>query len=145
MTSLGRFQPRTFAVKLAQPSVKLAAASIDIRFTLPYDLAVANRDGERLKHGFDGEGFALPAEMLPRELSYAGIVFRLAPANGANAMVARGQRFHCRAACDGYTCLRRRLPAIRTLRFVLAMNGERDDSELEWFHRAVGRSAMEAD
>ena len=91
VTSLGRFQPRTFAVKLA-PTCHEACRRLESHsFPLPYDLAVANRDGERLKHGFDGEGFALPAEMLPRELTYAGIVFRLAPGDGANAMVARGQ------------------------------------------------------
>ncbi|HJU93459.1 MAG TPA: glycoside hydrolase family 38 C-terminal domain-containing protein [Pyrinomonadaceae bacterium] len=89
-TSLGRFQPRTFAVKLAPPAMRLAGPRPHV-FPLPHDLAVANRDGERSKHGFDGEGFALPAEMLPRELNYAGIVFRLAPADGPNAMLARGQ------------------------------------------------------
>lgn len=58
---------------------------------LKYDLAVADRDGERMKSGFDGEGSALPAEMLPRELNYAGVVFHLAPADKANAIVTRGQ------------------------------------------------------
>jgi alpha-mannosidase len=90
-TSLGRFQPRTFAVKLAQPPVKQASPR-SMPFDLPYDLAVADRDGERMKFGFDGEGFALPAEMLPRELSFAGIVFRLGPADKANAVVPRGQQ-----------------------------------------------------
>jgi alpha-mannosidase len=90
VTSLGRFQPRTFAVKLARPTVKLTPPQSSA-ISLPYDLAVANRDGERMKFGFDGEGFALPAEMLPRELPYAGIVFKLAPGNGANAVVPRGQ------------------------------------------------------
>jgi alpha-mannosidase len=89
-TNFGRFQPRTFAVKLAQPSVRLAPPQ-SWPIDLPYDLAVANRDGERSKHGFDGEGFALPAEMLPRELPYAGIVFHLAPGDKGNAVVARGQ------------------------------------------------------
>lgn len=90
VTSLGRFQPRTFAVKLAPRSAKLNPPQ-STPITLPYDLAGANRDGERLKAGFDGEGYALPAEMLPRELSYAGIEFRLAPPDKANAVVARGQ------------------------------------------------------
>ena len=90
VTSLGRFQPRTFAVKLARPSLKLTLPH-STAISLPYDLAGANRDGERLRGGFDGEGFALPAEMLPRELPYAGIVFRLAPTDKANAVVARGQ------------------------------------------------------
>jgi alpha-mannosidase len=91
VTSLGRFQPRTFAVKLVQPSSRSAvpqSAPID----LPYDLAVADRDGERMKAGIDGEGYALPGELLPRELPYAGIVFHLAPADKANVVVARGQQ-----------------------------------------------------
>ena len=90
VTSLGRFQPRTFAVKLAASPVKVAEPESHL-FPLPYDLAGANRDGERSKHGFDGEGLALPAEMLPRDLPYAGIFFRLAPADGPNAMIGRGQ------------------------------------------------------
>lgn len=90
VTSLERFQPRTFAVKLAQPALKpVLPQSQPIKF--PYDLAVANRDGERSRFGFDGEGLALPAELLPRELPYAGIVFHLAPGDKANAIVPRGQ------------------------------------------------------
>lgn len=90
VTSLGRFQPRTFAISLRRPPVKLTLPQ-SRPIALSYNLAVANRDGERLRAGFDGEGFALPAEMLPRELPYAGIVFHLAPANGGNAVVPRGQ------------------------------------------------------
>jgi alpha-mannosidase len=90
VTSFGRFQPRTFAVKLASGSLKLAPPP-STPITLQYDLASSDRDGERMKAGFDGEGYALPAEMLPRELSYAGIVFRLGPSDKANALVARGQ------------------------------------------------------
>ena len=90
VTSLGRFQPRTFAVKLAQPSSRLVAPQ-SRTIDLPYDLAGANRDGERSKGGFDGEGYALAAEMLPRELAFAGVVFRLGPADKANALIARSQ------------------------------------------------------
>jgi alpha-mannosidase len=90
VTSLGRFQPRTFAVKLAPRRFKVTPPR-STPITLPYDLAGADRDGERLKAGFDGEGYALPAEMLPHEISYGGIVFRLAPADKANAVVVRGQ------------------------------------------------------
>ncbi|HJP90385.1 MAG TPA: glycoside hydrolase family 38 C-terminal domain-containing protein [Pyrinomonadaceae bacterium] len=90
VTNLGRFQPRTFAVKLAQPMVKVAPPQSQA-INLPYDLAVSDRDGERMKFGFDGQGFAVPAEMLPQELPYAGIVFHLAPSDKANALVPRGQ------------------------------------------------------
>ncbi|HEX5890439.1 MAG TPA: glycoside hydrolase family 38 C-terminal domain-containing protein, partial [Pyrinomonadaceae bacterium] len=88
-TSLGRFQPRTFAVKLAAPSLRSAFPQ-SRQIPVPYDLAVATADGERIKAGFDGEGSALPAEMLPREIAYSGITFRMAPGN-ANAVVPRGQ------------------------------------------------------
>ena len=91
VTSLGRFQPRTFAVKLAQATVRVAAPQ-SRPIELPYNLATANHDGERMRHGFDGKGFALPAEMLPREITYAGITFRLGPADKANALTARGQQ-----------------------------------------------------
>src|SRR4029079_2298142 len=79
-----------FAVKLAPQSSKLTSPQ-STPITLRYDLAGADRDGERLKAGFDGEGYALPGEMLPRELSYGGITFHLGPPDKANALVARGQ------------------------------------------------------
>src|SRR5688572_1311560 len=90
VTSLGRFQPRTFAVKLAAPAVRSAVPQ-SRPISLPYDLAGATKDGERSKAGFDGEGSALPAEMLPREIWYSGITFRMASGK-ANAVIARGQR-----------------------------------------------------
>jgi len=90
VTGLGRFQPRTFAVKLAKPAVSLFLPQTQ-PITLPYDLAVSNRDGERLRGGIDGEGFALPAEMLPQIITYAGAAFFLVPTHRANALVARGQ------------------------------------------------------
>ncbi|HEV8428413.1 MAG TPA: glycoside hydrolase family 38 C-terminal domain-containing protein [Pyrinomonadaceae bacterium] len=91
VTSLGRFQPRTFAVKLAKPAVTLFLPQTQ-SITLPYDLAVSNRDGERLRGGFDGEGFALPAEMIRPIFSYAGVAFFMGPTDRANALVARGQQ-----------------------------------------------------
>ncbi len=90
VTSLGRFQPRTFAVKLAKPAVPLFQPQT-LSITLPYDLAVANQDGERLRGGIDGEGYALPAEMLPQRIMYGDVPFFLGPNHRANALVARGQ------------------------------------------------------
>lgn len=89
VTNLGAYQPRTFALKLAPPVVKLAPPRSS-ELTLPYDLAVATNDGERIKAGFDGEGAALPAEMLPREIFYDGVMFRVAN-DKANALVPHGQ------------------------------------------------------
>src|SRR6185369_7993774 len=90
VTSLGKFQPRTFAVKLARPSRAFFLPQSQ-PIELPYNLAVADRDGERMKAGFDGEGYALPAEMLRSVVTYAGVAFHLAPWDRANAVVPSGQ------------------------------------------------------
>jgi alpha-mannosidase len=86
--SLGKFQPRTFALKLAGPFAKSSPRSQPL--PLSYDLAGATNDGERVKAGFDGEGNALPQEMLPVNLMYGGITFRLSREK-QNTLIARGQ------------------------------------------------------
>jgi len=90
VTSLGKYQPRTFAVKLAKPGAGLLRPQSQ-PIELPYNMAVADRDGERMKAGFDGEGYALPAEMLPRVLNFGGIAFHLSAGDRADALVPRGQ------------------------------------------------------
>jgi alpha-mannosidase len=112
VTSLGRFQPRTFALKLAAPPAIVSSPSSE-PISLAFDLAVATRDGEKSTQGFDGKGLAMPAEMLPRQLSYDGITFDLATSGQgkANAVVPRGQtislpagkfrRLYVLAAADG--------------------------------------------
>ena len=89
VTSLGKYQPRTFALKLAAPAVKIAPPQ-SWPIALPYDVAAATRDGEKSTAGFDGQGNALPAELLPREILYGGITFNLA-SEKTNALTARGQ------------------------------------------------------
>lgn len=89
ITSLGRYQPRTFAVKLASPLSKLSTpTSQPIPFE--YDLVTTTLDGEKSSAGFDGKGSTLPGEMLPAEIFYGSIKFRLAPTS-QNALVPKGQ------------------------------------------------------
>ncbi len=92
VTSLTPYQLRTFAVKLAAAPHK-AAAPRSQPVALPYDRAVATPDARPAEGSFDGQGRALPAEMLPQKLDYAGIQFNLAPAGTGkpNAVVAHGQ------------------------------------------------------
>jgi alpha-mannosidase len=92
VTSFTAYQPRTFAVKLAAPTAKVAGVR-SVPVSLKYDLAVASNDGTQSSDGFDGKGNALPAEMLPAQITFGDVQFRLAPATtGApNAVVARGQ------------------------------------------------------
>jgi alpha-mannosidase len=89
VTSFTPYQLRTFAVRLAA-SKSRSYAPRSRSVTLPYDRAVSSRDGAKSSPGFDGAGRALPAEMLPRDVDYAGIRFHLAD-DGPNAVVAHGQ------------------------------------------------------
>jgi len=100
VTSLAGYQPRTFAVKLAAPNAKAPLTQSQL-VMLEYELSVASRRNRPADGSFDwapnnqgaSQGKALPAEMLPREISFAGIRFKLAPADlgKANAVVAHGQ------------------------------------------------------
>ncbi len=91
-TSFKPYQPRTFALKLGQaPAHEAGITSQPV--TLSYDLAVASNDDTKSVGGFDREGDALPAEMLPAELKIDGVGFSLAPAGTGkpDAVVAKGQ------------------------------------------------------
>jgi alpha-mannosidase len=92
LTSFSSYQPRTFAVKLSPPPAKVAAVR-SAPAVLPYDLATASNDGTKSVLGFDGKGNALPAEMLPSQITFDDVKFHLAPAKtgAANATVAKGQ------------------------------------------------------
>jgi alpha-mannosidase len=90
VTNFGPYEPRTFAVKLA-PSTAMVAASKSQPVKLDYEKSVATLDGHPTTAAFDRNGRSLPAEMLPTELSYNGISFRLAKATGPNAVIPRGQ------------------------------------------------------
>ena len=92
VTSFTKFQPRTFAVKLAAPAAKVTPVKSQ-PVTLSYDVAVASNDDTRPVGGFDAQGNALPAEMLPARIALGAVQFNLAPARtGApNAVAAKGQ------------------------------------------------------
>jgi len=86
------YQLRTFAIKLAAPRTKVSSPT-SMPVVLPYDISVTSADGTKSSPGFDAEGRALPAEMLPRGLEYDGIRFQFGlTANGTpNALIAKGQ------------------------------------------------------
>jgi alpha-mannosidase len=100
VTSFGAYQPRTFALKLAAPNTK-APLTQSQSVTLDYEMSVASRTNRPADGSFDWapnnqgatQGKALPAEMLPREINFGGIRFKLAPADAGkpNAVVAHGQ------------------------------------------------------
>jgi alpha-mannosidase len=64
---------------------------------LGYSLAVATNDDTKIPgEGMDGRGNALPAEMLPSQINYNGVQFKLASAATGvpDAIVANGQQIH---------------------------------------------------
>lgn len=91
-TSFTPYQPRTFALRLGTPPARIASVASQ-PVALHYDLAAASEDDTKSAGGFDRKGDALPAEMLPSDLSFNGVGFHLAPAGAAkaDAVVARGQ------------------------------------------------------
>ena len=92
VTSFKAYQPRTFALRLgAAPATMTGVASQPV--VLQYDLAAASDDDTHSTGGFDAQGDALPAEMLPADLKVNGVDFHLAPAGTGkpDAVVARGQ------------------------------------------------------
>jgi alpha-mannosidase len=92
-TSFTAYQPRTFALRLGSAPTRLAAVhSTPVK--LDYDLAAASNDDTKTEGGgFDGQGNAIPAEMLPEELTYNDVQFKLAPAKTGtpDAVVAKNQ------------------------------------------------------
>ncbi len=108
VTSFTPYQLRTFAVRLAPPKSK-AHAPRSQPVTLPLERAVSTRDAEKSSPGFDSQGRALPAEMLPRIVDYAGIRFHLddapraAVAHGQSIALPRGgyKRLYLLAAAEG--------------------------------------------
>ncbi len=92
LTSFTAYQPRTFAIRLQPPTVKVAPVKSQ-PVTLHYDVAAASNTGSQASNGFDGKGNALPAEMLPATIAFHGVEFALAPAKTGepDAVTADGQ------------------------------------------------------
>jgi alpha-mannosidase len=101
VTSFGPYQPRTFALTLGAAPARVAAVESQ-PVTLRYDLAVASNDDKPVTGGFDGNGNAIPAEMLPEVIRFRGVEFKLAPARSGkpNAVVAKGQTISLRGKFD---------------------------------------------
>src|SRR5882724_7599170 len=98
VASFANYQPRTFALKLAPARSRIASLQ-SLPVPLDYDLSVASRVGRPADGSFDwtpnnqgaSQGGALPAEVLPRAIDFAGIRFNLAAASKPNAILSRGQ------------------------------------------------------
>ena len=86
------YQPRTFALRLAQAPTRLSVAT-GVRVPLVFDLDGITLDGGT-DGDFDGMGHTIAGELLPETVSVAGISFSIGPKQPgqANVLTCRGQR-----------------------------------------------------
>ena len=92
ITSFGEGTSRAHPPSPAPPATKVMnvrSAPVELH----YEVAVASNDGTSSGAGFDGKGGAIPAELLPSEITFNGVQFRLVPAKTGvpNAVIANGQ------------------------------------------------------
>lgn len=76
VADLGPYELKTFAVRLAPTKTKESAV-VWTAVPLPADRVVATNDGSHAAPGFDDAGRSLPAEMLPDDIPYGAVHFKL--------------------------------------------------------------------
>jgi alpha-mannosidase len=106
ITNFTGYEPRTFALKLGVAPVRMTPVT-STPVTLAYDLAVSSNDDTRTVGGFDSKGNALPAEMLPADLTFDGVQFKLASTGTGkpNAVTAKGQTINLPAGQFNRVCV----------------------------------------
>ncbi|MBR0596697.1 glycoside hydrolase family 38 C-terminal domain-containing protein [Sinanaerobacter chloroacetimidivorans] len=87
-----RYEPKTFAVKLVDPSVKLSAPD-STPLDLPFNKDVVSFDSNRNDGALDIAGRTIPGELFPDKIASGGVHFNLGPAGNGdqNAVAAEGQ------------------------------------------------------
>jgi alpha-mannosidase len=92
VASFAPYQPRSFALRLGDPPVRLTAPS-SAPLVLAYDLDGMTLDGGT-DGNFDGQGHAVAGELLPDSLTTAGVTFKTGPKQAwkENVLSCRGQR-----------------------------------------------------
>ena len=95
MTDMGAFAIRSFAVRFASTGMP-SVVSEQKQLPLEYNTDVASANSARSDGRVDKEGYTLPAEQLPAQISGEGIVFTLGDTKeGAkNAIECRGQKIN---------------------------------------------------
>lgn len=86
------YRLQTYAIRLGESHIQLKR-SASKSVILPYNTNVASNDGERSSGGFDKDGRALPAEMLPPAITDGNVTFNLTSATAGKvyAVTCKGQ------------------------------------------------------
>ena len=76
MVNMKPYQPRTFAITLADSKVKVGKVQ-NQEVKLDYNYKVSSGDNDRTTGEFDYAGNSIPSELLPDEILSEGIVFKI--------------------------------------------------------------------
>ena len=89
--SLGGYEPAAFALKLGSPPAELDRPK-SRAMRIPYNVCVTGSKGKSVKRGLDARGVGIPDELFPARVEQEGIIFRMGPKAGMNALECRGQK-----------------------------------------------------
>jgi alpha-mannosidase len=73
--NIGGYKPKTYAVKLAKSAIDLDKAN-SMPIKLSYDIDAYSYDDNRSDGNFDNKGVTYPAELIPDNIDFNGIVFK---------------------------------------------------------------------
>lgn len=84
------FGMKTYKIKLASPSATLSQVQ-STELDLPYDAKAATYNAFRGDANFDGKGNSFAAELLPQNINFKGINFKIKEGEVNNMVKSRGQ------------------------------------------------------
>lgn len=82
------YSMKTFKVKLSSPANKMTAVR-SVPVELPYNMKISSYNSFRQEANFDGKGNSFAAELLPEQIIYKGVEFRLPGGDVANGIKCR--------------------------------------------------------
>ena len=86
------YEPKTIAVRLAEPANKLTPA-VHHPLELTYSLDAFSLNPDRLNGGMNRDGLCYPGELIPDTLRHEGIIYKMGSSapGSQNAMLCQGQ------------------------------------------------------
>lgn len=91
LVTAGKFAPKTYRVRLAEPAKRAATVVDGTPVALPYNTVAFTTDEFYTYYRFDNERGTYAAELVPSELTCNGIGFELGEENVNNALKCRSQ------------------------------------------------------
>lgn len=88
--SISKFGMKTFMVRLAEPSEKVAA-TVSVPVELPYNTKISSYNAFRTETNFDSRGNSYAAELVPRNLIFKGVEFKLEDGTVENGVKCHGE------------------------------------------------------